>query len=255
MAEFVTVDERTAATAPSADGRVGALAAEWPRPTRRAVFLDRDGTLNAMVYNPDHGTVDSPLRPDELRLLPGAAEAVRRVNELGFLAIVVSNQPAVAKGKTSLALVEATTARLRRELAAAGARLDGVYYCLHHPKAEVARYRARCGCRKPEPGLLAQAAADVGIDLGRSYVVGDGLTDVAAGQRAGCRTIWLGSARCDWCGAAIEHDVPRPNAIVRNVSQAVDAILANEEGAWGNADLHRHGRPAADPTLGGLRRR
>ena len=123
-----------------ADGLAIGLAATSRRraPTRRAVFLDRDGTLNEMVYDRDHGLVDSPVRPDQLRLLPGAAEAVRRINEMGLLAIIVSNQPGIAKGKTSLALLEATTVRLRSEMAAtAGAVLDGVYYCLHHPEGTV----------------------------------------------------------------------------------------------------------------------
>jgi D-glycero-D-manno-heptose 1,7-bisphosphate phosphatase len=158
---------------------------------RRAVFLDRDGTLNAFHTEPDRGTLDSPMGPEELALLPGVAEAVRTINELGLLAVVVSNQPVVAKGKTTLARVDATTAHLRALLAAAGARLDAVYYCLHHPDAVEPAYRQRCWCRKPESGLLLQAAADLGIDLVGSYMVGDSPTDAVAGRDAGCSTIWL----------------------------------------------------------------
>lgn len=202
---------------------------ERARELGRAIFLDRDGTINAMVYDPDHGTVDSPLRPDQLRLLPGAAQAIRRLKAIGFLTVVVSNQPVVAKGKTSLGLLESTTARLLDELAAEGAAPDAIYYCLHHPDGVVAEYALPCGCRKPGHGLLVQAADDLGIDLGRSYMVGDGLTDVQAGRSAGCRTVWLGSPRCDWCGAALDHDVPSPDAIVPSLIEAAKLIAVHEQ--------------------------
>src|SRR5688500_10305249 len=116
---------------------------------RRAIFLDRDGTVNAFHRHPERGTIDSPMGPEELELLPGAAEAVRTINELGLLAVIVSNQPVVGKGKTTLLRVEATTARLHELIGESGARLDAVYYCLHHPDAVDAAYRQQCGCRKP----------------------------------------------------------------------------------------------------------
>src|SRR5262245_49088812 len=173
-------------------GQLRALAARTPAGRgRRAVFLDRDGTLNAFHRHPERGTFDSPMGPEELVLLRGAAEAVRMINELGLLAIVVSNQPVVAKGKTTLERVDATTDRLRALLTVAGARLDAVYYCLHHPDASDPGYRCRCGCRKPEAGLLLQAAVELGIDLAGSYMVGDSPTDAVAGREAGCSTLWL----------------------------------------------------------------
>lgn len=125
---------------------------------KRGVFLDRDGVVNRMVYDAEHGTVDSPANPDQLEMLPGAAEAVRALNDLGLPVIVVSNQPGIAKGKMTLALQEAITSKLQAGLAAAGAHLDGVYYCLHHPDAALPEYRIRCDCRKPKPGLLLRAA-------------------------------------------------------------------------------------------------
>lgn len=162
---------------------------------RPAVFLDRDGCINAMVYLPDFGLMDSPQNPDQFQLLPGAGEAIQLINEIGFLAIVVSNQPGIAKGKCTPALLEAVTQKMHHDLALVGARLDRVYYCLHHPEAAIEEYRAACACRKPQPGLLQQAASEFDIDLRASYMVGDGLTDVLAGKAVGCSTILLGSQK------------------------------------------------------------
>ncbi len=101
----------------------------------KAVFLDRDGTVNAMVYNPDHGLVDSPANPDEFKLLPGVGKAIGRINEMGFLTLVISNQPGIAKGKFTLEILEAIDKKMRDELAQCGAHLDKIYYCLDHPEA------------------------------------------------------------------------------------------------------------------------
>lgn len=190
---------------------------------RRAVFLDRDGVINGMVYDAEHGLVDSPQSPDQFCLLPGVGDAVRLINEMGLLAVVVSNQPGVAKGKSTPALLEATTAKMERQLAESGARLDGVYYCLHHPEAVRQEYRVACECRKPKPGLLYQAAATLGIDLSRSYVIGDGLTDVLAGKVARCTTILLGSYRCDTCRLMAQLEA-RPDLVAPSLLEAVESI-------------------------------
>lgn len=219
----------------------------------RAVFLDRDGTLNEMVYDADHGTVDSPTHPEQLSLLPGAAEAVRRINELGLLAVVVSNQPIVAKGKASLGLLEQTTLRLRDVLAAAGAVLDGVYYCLHHPRARADAYRQACACRKPGAALLQQAAHAHGIDLARSYMVGDGLNDVAAGRAAGCRTVWIGNARWDWARVAVAEGVPDPDWIADDLREAVEVIAVAEERSRDDVGLRGFHGSRGDQAVGRVR--
>jgi D-glycero-D-manno-heptose 1,7-bisphosphate phosphatase len=192
---------------------------------RRAVFLDRDGCINAMVYHAEFGLVDSPQNPAEFRLLEGVAEAIRLLHELGFLAVVVSNQPGIAKGKCTAQLVEAITAQMQRELAAGGAQLDGIYYCLHHPEAELDEYRLACDCRKPKPGLLLRAAAELGIDLRVSHMIGDGLTDVLAGRAAGCHTILLGRERCDLCRVMEELDA-RPDDYAPQLLAAARLIEA-----------------------------
>jgi D-glycero-D-manno-heptose 1,7-bisphosphate phosphatase len=190
---------------------------------RRAAFLDRDGVLNRMVYHAEFGLVDSPQRVEELALLPGVGEAVRRINELGLLAIVVTNQPGVAKGKCSLSALGAINERLERELALAGAHLDGIYQCLHHPEALREEYRVVCECRKPKAGLLVRAAREHGVGLNESFMIGDGLTDVLAGRAAGCRTVLLGHAKCDVCRQMDELDA-HPDFVLPDLAAAVALI-------------------------------
>lgn len=149
--------------------------------TARAVFLDRDGVI--LVEN---GFV---VEPAGIRVAPDAPEALARLRENGFDLVVVTNQSAVARGLASEERVRAVHERLGEMLAAAGADVRAFYVCPHHPSADVAAYRVACDCRKPRPGLLLRAAAELGIDLAASVMVGDRLSDVAAGRRAGCRTV------------------------------------------------------------------
>jgi histidinol-phosphate phosphatase family protein len=159
-------------------GRVRAFYRTTPRP---ALFIDRDGTVNRHV-----GYVT---RPEQLELLPGAGTAIRRLNQAGVLAVLVTNQPIIARGECSAARLEHIHARLETLLGAEGAFLDGVYTCPHHPDrgypGEVAELKISCGCRKPEPGLVLRAARELPLDLGRSAVVGDSDCDVALAQRLG----------------------------------------------------------------------
>jgi D-glycero-D-manno-heptose 1,7-bisphosphate phosphatase len=158
---------------------------------RRAVFLDRDGVLNEMVYYPEHGIVDSPFTARQLTLVHGVAEPLRRISSLGYMLFVVSNQPGIAKGHFSREEFERMRRKLASGLAREGVRLDGEYYCLHHPEAKLKRYRVECDCRKPKPGLITRAAEENSVSLSDSFVIGDGLVDVLAGKRAGCSTILL----------------------------------------------------------------
>ena len=147
---------------------------------RRAVFLDKDGTLIENVpYNVD---------PALIRLTPGADAAVAALHEAGYALVVVSNQPGVGLGLFEASALGVVHARLRELLARAGAPLAGFYFCPHAPGSDAAR---ACGCRKPAPGLLLRAAADLGLDLAVSWMVGDILDDVEAGRAAGCRTVLI----------------------------------------------------------------
>lgn len=150
-------------------------------PATSAVFIDRDGTLSEEV-----GYVNHPAR---LRLLPRSAEAVRLLNQAEIRAVVVTNQSGVARGYFSEDVLYAVNAKLVADLKTAGAFLDGLYVCTHHPTVGSPPYRVRCDCRKPKPGLLLRAARELGLDLSASYMVGDKISDVAVGKRAGATSI------------------------------------------------------------------
>lgn len=154
-----------------------------------AAFLDRDGTL---IEDVDYLT-----DPARIRILPGAAEAVRALNRAGVPAVVVTNQAGVARGflteRQLLSIHEAVLARFGAE----GARLDAVYYCPHHPTVGRPPYLRICGCRKPGPGMLARAARDLGLDLARSMMAGDSPRDAGAGLAAGCQAIYYTGGKTD----------------------------------------------------------
>jgi D-glycero-D-manno-heptose 1,7-bisphosphate phosphatase len=207
-----------------------------PAPLRAAAFLDRDGVINSYVYNAEFGTVDSPSHPDQFELMPGAAEAIRLLKRLGLLVIVVSNQPGIAKRKFNAELLRAMTRKMRLEIEAAGGGLDGVYYCLHHPQATVGEFRGECACRKPKPGLLLAAARDFAIDCGRSYMIGDGITDIAAGARAGTKTILVSSRKCYLC-EALEHRDLRPDFVAESLAGGVGLIQAIEQDSHSAAEF------------------
>ena len=163
------------------------------RNRQRAVFLDRDGVLNKYV-----GYVR---REEELELLPGAAEAVRRINKSGYLAILVTNQPVVARGEVSFEKLEIIHNKLETLLGRGGAFLDAIYVCPHHPDkgfpGEIASLKVDCECRKPKPGLLMQAAKRFNIDLAASWMVGDSERDIEAGKRAGTKTALINGFEYD----------------------------------------------------------
>ena len=149
-----------------------------PRP---AVFLDRDGTLTDEVGYVNH--------PSRLRLLPRSGAAVRRLNQAGIAVVVVTNQAGIARGYFSPEVLAAVNASLVSQLKDEGAHLDGVYVCPHHPTEGEVPYRLVCECRKPKPGLLLRAASDLGLDLGRSTLVGDKGSDLVAARAVGARGV------------------------------------------------------------------
>ncbi len=150
---------------------------------QRAIFLDRDGTINKYV-----GFLR---KTEEMELLPGAAEAIKEINNSRYLAVVVTNQPVIARGEVSFEELEEIHNKMEALLGQEGAYLDAIYFCPHHPhkgyEGERAELKVECNCRKPEPGLLLKAAEDLNIALDDSYMIGDADSDVKAGEAAGCR--------------------------------------------------------------------
>lgn len=150
----------------------------------RAVFLDRDGVITQEPPYYAH-------KLSELELLPKSADAIRLLNESGFLVVVACNQAGIAHGYYGEEDAILFNQAMKDNLARKGARIDAVYYCPHHPEARIERYRVDCNCRKPEPGMLTRAGKELNLDLQQSFMVGDKLSDVEAGKRAGCKTIMV----------------------------------------------------------------
>ena len=173
----------------SRDFTNGTVVAKNLSKPQKAIFLDRDGTINRHI---------GFLRKiEELELLPGVAEAIKRINESGYLAIVITNQPVIARGEVTVEGLEEIHKKLETELGKAGAYIDALYYCPHHPdkgfEGEVLELKINCDCRKPKPGLIIRAAKEFNIDLSNSWMIGDGKNDVGAGKNAGCKTALIGS--------------------------------------------------------------
>ena len=184
----------------------------------RAVFLDRDGTVNEEVgYLRDLA---------DLRLIAGAGAAIKRLNEAGLKVVLVTNQSGVARGFFTEALVQEAHERLYRMLSREGARIDAVYYCPHHPTAGNSSYTVVCDCRKPGTGLIDRAARDLGIDVKRSYVVGDKWSDVELGQRAGAHPILVQSGFApDDPGNIRPGHIGDPDFIARTILEAAEWII------------------------------
>jgi D-glycero-D-manno-heptose 1,7-bisphosphate phosphatase len=181
---------------------------------KRAVFLDKDGTLIENVpYNVDR---------TRIQLRPGAVDALLLLVGLGYELIVVSNQPGVALGRFPYGALTAVEEHLNDLFLTHGFRLADCYWCPHHPEGTVADYALTCSCRKPMPGLLHAAAAEHGIDLSESWLIGDILDDVEAGRRAGCRTVLVDvGSETEWKPSPLR----KPDVIAKDLLEAAEAIM------------------------------
>ena len=173
----------------SSDFASGVVEAKNLSHRQKAIFLDRDGTLNKYV---------GFLRDiNEFELLDGVTDAVKEINASGYLAVVVTNQPVIARGEVTVPELNEIHNKLETLLGNDGAYIDGLYYCPHHPdkgfEGEIPELKFECGCRKPKPGMLIKASEDLNIDLKASWMIGDGRNDVEAGRNAGCRTVYIGT--------------------------------------------------------------
>ena len=170
------------------DYKAGRVSGKNLKNKQRAVFLDRDGTINKYV-----GFLRNI---DEFELIDGVADAIKKINASGFLAIVVTNQPVIARGEVSFEEMEVIHNKMETLLGKEGAYLDGIYFCPHHPhkgyEGERPELKFDCDCRKPKPGMLMNAAHDFNIDLSQSWMIGDGEVDIKAGQNASCKTALIG---------------------------------------------------------------
>jgi D-glycero-D-manno-heptose 1,7-bisphosphate phosphatase len=186
---------------------------------RPAVFMDRDGCLIEEMGYINH--------PSRVRLLPRTSAAVTRLNRAGIAAVMATNQAGIARDYFSEETLEAVNAEVERQLGDQGARLDALYVCTHHPTAGQAPHRDVCGCRKPKPGLLLRAAAEMNLDLSRSVMIGDKPSDVAAGQAAGVSTVLVltGYGRGEWEYRRHEWTLG-PDHVAEDLFDAVEWALA-----------------------------
>ena len=199
--------------------------------SERALFLDRDGTL----VEPRHY-----LRlPEELVLCAGIGGRLRRLQEAGFRLVVVTNQSGVARGYFDITALDRMHAHLTTELNRLGVHLHGIYHCPHHPDGVVPELTRRCECRKPQPGMILRATAELGIDRNRSWLIGDILDDVEAGNRAGCRTVLV--------DLGTEPDplspIRRPDYVARDTAHALEIVTHIEHLAWADHEVDLSYRP------------
>ena len=189
---------------------------------RPAIFLDRDGVINALVLNPATGRMESPLNPGDVQVLDGVIPSLVRLQESGYSLLLVSNQPNYALGKSTIDVLGAIHNRIANEFREAGIRFTRFSYCLHHPKGVVSGYSGLCVCRKPSPWFLLRARDDFGYSLPDSWMIGDQPTDTQCGKAAGVHTIRIDS------GAALATPKVAPAAdyLVWNLPEAVEIILS-----------------------------
>lgn len=192
---------------------------------RKAVFLDRDGVINPLVYNLKTAEYESPHEPGEYSVYPFAAKSLRRLVEAGYWLFLVSNQPSYAKGKTSMENIVAIQAQLEEYLREQQVVITQYFYCYHHPAGVAPGYSGPCLCRKPSPYFLQQAAAEHALDLSQSWLIGDQDTDVQCGQAAGVRTIQLLNPH-----SAAKRGNSLPEFQADNLAAAVDVLLTGREG-------------------------
>jgi D-glycero-D-manno-heptose 1,7-bisphosphate phosphatase len=183
----------------------------------RAVFLDRDGTINVEL--------EFLYRPEDFEFIPGAPQAIRLLNEAGFRVIVVTNQSGIARGFYDEAAVSLLHRHMDAQLASYGARIDAYYFCPHHPEYGTDDYRKSCTCRKPMDGMLRRGAAEFSLDLSASLIIGDRYVDVAAGLKAGCRAMMVRTGY----GAAESAGLPPEIHVYADLLEAARAIVGGDD--------------------------
>jgi len=185
----------------------------------RAIFLDRDGILNDLVFYPSHGEWESPRAVSDLRMLPGIAAPLISLQNAGWLLFIVTNQPSFAKGKTSLRDLEEVESAVIGSLAREGVRITASYECFHHPEAALSEWRVQCECRKPGTLFLRRAAAEHDIALSQSWMAGDQDSDLACGRAAGCRV-----ALIEYPHSGNKRGVIEPDLRCRNLDELARAL-------------------------------
>lgn len=192
----------------------------------KGVFYDRDGIIIKLVYDLENGVIDTPKKISQVHFINGILPLLMHTSSLGYKNIIVSNQPAIGTKKISLKNFNSVKEYILEVLNKEKGLIDGEYYCLHHPHAQVKKYQKKCHCRKPEPGLLYQASKDLDIDLSSSWMIGDSVNDVLAGSASGCRTILLANLYESEYLRILEKNLDgvKPNYLVKNILEVINII-------------------------------
>lgn len=192
----------------------------------KAVFLDRDGIINELVYYPEAGIADTPINASLVGLVFGVDKLINIAKKLGFLVIVISNQPSIGLKKIKEKDFKSIEKKIVEFLLENGINLTASYYCFHHPFAKVKKYRLECKCRKPKIGLFLKATKEHNIDLSNSWMIGDGVDDVKAGKVAGCKTILLANISSAENLRIIEKQLGKikPDFIIKKLPEAIKII-------------------------------
>lgn len=199
----------------------------------KAVFLDRDGVINKLIYNPKSKEYGAPLYEGDLKFYPWSLPALKKLKEMGFLLFLISNQPDYAKGKTSLKNIKQIHQRLHRYFEGRGIDFTEYYYCYHHPQGKIPGYKLDCACRKPKPFFPLKAKAKYMLDMKRSWFIGDSDSDVSCGKAAGTKTILI-NERC----SKEKRGKTRPDFWADNLKGALKIIVKfDKEDDRGN-DIH-----------------
>jgi D-glycero-D-manno-heptose 1,7-bisphosphate phosphatase len=194
---------------------------------KKAIFLDRDGVINKLVFNQKTKEYGAPLREDDLKFYSWTHKVLGKFQEMGYLLFLISNQPDYAKGHTSLKNIKAVNASLHRYFLAKGIRFNGYSYCFHHPESKVAKYRVRCACRKPKPYFVFKAKEKYALEMEKSWFIGDCDSDVSCGKAAGLKTILINERH-----SKEKRGKSRPDFWADNLKDALKIIVKfdKEEG-------------------------
>jgi|SRR3989344_1416618 len=194
---------------------------------KKALFLDRDGVIIKMHYHEDSGIIETPLSLEQVEFQHGIFDLLHLAKKLGYLLILVSNQPGVGIKKISLIIHNQIKDYIAQKLQDEGVPLDGQYYCLHHPYAQIAEYKKECECRKPKIGLLVQAIEEFDIDPKKSWMIGDGVNDIISGSNIGCKTILIGNIYEAEYLSILEKELGniKPNFLVKKIEQ-IDGLIS-----------------------------
>ncbi len=193
---------------------------------QKALFLDRDGIFIKMHYHRNVGVIDTPLVPSQVVFVPGIFDLLKHAKNMGYLLILISNQPGIGIRKINKKNFIAIKNKISQELKANSITLDGEYYCLHHPFALIKKYAVECTCRKPKTGLIDQAVKDLKIDISKSWMIGDGIYDIIGGHNAGLKTILIANITETEYLQVVESQLQdiKPTYLVKNLKQVKNLL-------------------------------